>query len=144
MLSSVIWSVPIATGLAYIPHFVRGVIISKFGKLDSAKPRDESGTTSMPKHLQELAIRLKNCHFNQLESLGLYAGAVAVAVAANVPPSTMHRLTSWYLKSRLAYVLAYSAPQVAGGMLRSLSFVASITSCILLYAAAANTASISD
>lgn len=141
MLAAAIWSVPIATGLAYAPFFARSLLVAARGKLDNTQPRnEEQQIATMPKHLQELALRLKGSHLNQLEMLGLYAGAVAVGVAANVPPPTLQRLTSWYLKCRVAFNLAYAAPQVANGFLRSLSFMASLTSCFLIYAAAAKTA----
>lgn len=141
MLSQAIWSVPIAAGLAYAPVFARAFVISRFGgKLDNTRPRDiDAQVSNTPEHVRELAGRLKASHANQLETLGLYAAGVAIAVAVRVPPPELARLTGWYIKSRLAYNLAYAAPQIGGGALRSLTFFAAMTSCVLLYAAAART-----
>lgn len=142
MLSSAIWSVPLAAVLAYAPHFARIALVIMYGKLDNSKPRsDQEETAKMPKHLQEIARRLRMSHLNQLETLGFYAGAVAVAVAARVPPAQLARLTSNYIKCRFAFNLAYAAPQVGKGVLRSLAFIASIISCFIIYGAAARAAS---
>lgn len=150
MLREAILSVPAATFLAYAPMLARKLILGKHGQHDNTKPREEptvksagggDGKKGVPEHIYDLVTRLKSCHYNQLEMLGLYAGAVAVAVAARVEPATLTRLTGWYIKSRIAYTLAYAAPQVAGGALRSLSFFASISSCFMIYYAAAGASS---
>lgn len=148
MLRAAILSVPAAAFLAYAPMLARKIILLKYGELDNAKPREEprvkgedeggEGKRGVPVHMYELATRLKACHNNQLEMLGLYAGAVGVAVAARVAPDTLNRLTGWYVKSRLAYALAYAAPQVAGGALRSSAFIAASVSCIMIFYAAAD------
>lgn len=138
MIKSVIWSVPAAALLAYVPISVRAFLVSRHGKFNNKRRRDYAAeTANMPKHLQELALRLKGSHENQLEMLGLYAGAVAIGVATRVPAPELARLTSWYIKCRIGYNLAYAAPQVGNGVLRSLTFFASMTSCILIYSAAA-------
>lgn len=142
MASQAIWSVPIATAVAYLPVFVRKAIVAVKGKLNNKRPRDEDlHLSGMPKDLQELAMRLKNCHLNQLETLGLYAAAVAIGVAVRVPPQTLNRLTGYYIKSRVAYSFAYAAPQVGNGIVRTLTFLGSLASIMMLCAAAAETAS---
>lgn len=141
MADTAIWSVPIAWGLSAVPFVARAVLLHLKGKMDNTKPRRrEAETVSLPTEYRDLAIRLLNCHANQLESLGYYAAGVAVAVAVKVPAETLVKLTGLYIKSRLAYNLAYTMPQVAGGLLRSASFVASMASIGMLYAAAAETA----
>lgn len=143
-LAAAIWSVPQAMALAYVPHVVRGIVISRYGgKIDNTKPRAaEDQTSNLPKNIQDLTTRLKNSHVNQLETLGVFAGGVAVCLAVQMPAETLVKLTSNYLKSRLAYTLAYAAPQVAKGGLRSLSFFACIGSLIMLYSAAAKTVAV--
>lgn len=141
MAASAIWSVPLAWGISFLPHIARTVLVSVKGKMDNTNPRDKAGQiASLPKEYQGLAVRLASCHNNQLESLGYYAAGVAVAVAVRVPPETLAKLTGFYIKSRIAYTFAYAMPQVGKGVLRSLTFVGSMTSIGLLYAAAAETA----
>eukprot|EP00177_Eucheuma_denticulatum_P001028 GFKZ01001875.1.p1 GENE.GFKZ01001875.1~~GFKZ01001875.1.p1 ORF type:complete len:146 (-),score=12.59 GFKZ01001875.1:1081-1518(-) len=141
MASSAIWSVPIAWGISSLPFVARAILISVKGKLDNSNPRDrDAQVASLPKEYQGLAVRLASSHTNQLETLGYYAAGVAVAVAVRVPPETLAKLTGFYIKSRIAFTLAYAMPQVAKGALRSLTFVGSMTSIGLLYAAAAETA----
>lgn len=139
-LAAAIWSVPQAMALAYAPHVARGIIIARNGgKIDNTKPRaSDEQIANLPKHIQDLVTRLKNSHVNQLETLGVFAGGVAICLAVQVPGPVLVKLTSNYLKSRLGFTLAYAAPQVAKGALRSLSFVSSIACIIMLYSAAAN------
>lgn len=152
MFRDAIMSVPVATFLAYAPIVARKLILAKYGEADNTKPREEPTVKSdvrdtsnkserkqgIPEHIYEIVTRLKSCHYNQLEMLGLYAGGIAVAVAVRVQPETLSRLSSWYIKSRLAYTLAYAAPQIAGGALRSATFFAAAGSCIMIYYAAAD------
>lgn len=141
MAESAIWSIPIAWGLSYLPFAARALLLKLKGNLDTSKPRRrEAETASLPVEYQDISIRWANSHSNQLETLGYYAAGVAVAVAVKVPPETLARLTGLYIKSRLAYNLAYTMPQVAGGILRTACFVASMTSVGMLYGAAAETA----
>lgn len=141
MAESAIRSIPIAWGLSFLPFAARAILLKLKGKLDNSKPRRrEAETASLPVEYQNLATRWANCHANQLETLGYYAAGVAVAIAVKVPPETLVKLTSLYIKSRLAYNLAYTMPQVAGGFLRSACFVASMTFISMLYGAAAETA----
>lgn len=146
-------SVPVATFLAYAPIVARKLILGKYGEHDNTKPREEplvkatsesdsnsnsEGKQGIPEHIHGIVTRLKSCHCNQLEMLGLYAGGIAIAIAVRVQPETLTRLTSWYIKSRIAYTLAYAAPQIAGGALRSAAFIAAAGSCIMIYYAAAD------
>lgn len=161
MYREAILSVPVATFLAYAPMAVRKLILARFNKFDNANPRKDpltpdttssssssspsssssqknKGDAVIPKETRELLHRLKSSHENQLETLGLYAGGVAVAIAVRANPDTLLQLTRWYVKSRLAYSLAYAAPQVGNGILRRLSFIAASASCLMVYFAAAN------
>ena len=141
MASAAIWSVPVVTALAYAPHFIRQAIVTRFGKADNTRPRDKDAQMAgTPKEMRALAERLAGCHANQMETLALYAGAVACAVAARVPPDQLALLSGYYVRARVAYFCAYTAPPVAGGALRSLTFMGTITTIIMLYGAAANAA----
>lgn len=161
MYREAILSVPKVSVLAYAPILVRNGILVFHGKYDNGAPRSEpearespsqpsegtserqakSGGKAITAHTRGLLVRLKSSHQNQLEMLGLYAAAVALAVAVRVDSDTVTRLTGWYVKGRIAYTLAYAAPQVANGALRSLAFFASCIPCVMLYFTAANAAS---
>lgn len=141
MIASAIWSVPIAWGLTFAPIVARSIIVSRAGKLDNTKPRAvDTQIEKMPQNLKDLTERLRASHNNQYETLGYYAAGVAVAVAVRVDPVTLSRFTGMYIKSRIAYNLAYAAPQVANGGLRSLAFLAAMISVGMLYGAAASAA----
>lgn len=140
MAHTAIWSVPAAWGLSMAPLIARVILVKTKGRFDHATPRDHiSQIAKMPPSLQQLAARLAASHNNQLETLGYYAGAIAVAVAVRVPPHALARLAGMYIKSRIAYNLAYAAPQVANGALRGVSFIASVTTIAIIYGTAATT-----
>lgn len=142
MVESAIKSVALAWVLSSVPLVARTLIIRFKGSFDNTKPRDRKGQEAgLSPGLQQVAVRLLGAHTNQLETLGFYGAAVAVAVAARVPPETLSKLTGYYIKSRIAYNLAYAIPQVAGGVLRSLTFISGIAITTMIYFAAAESAS---
>lgn len=142
MADVAIKSVPLVWVLSSVPLVIRTLIIRFKGNFDNSKPRDRKGQeVGLSPDLQKVATRLLGAHNNQLETLGFYAGAVAVAVAAKVPPETLSKLTGYYIKTRIAYNVAYAAPQVAGGIFRSLTFLSGIAVTTMLYFAAAESVS---
>lgn len=134
-------SVPIATVLAYLPHVIKGSILSKHGKYDNKKPRAKP---SVDEKTDELITRLTGAHNNQLESLGVYAGAIASATAVGVSPVALGNAAAVYIGARSAYVAAYIAPQVGNGAPRSLSFSASFATIMWIWFAAAAKAAKKD
>ncbi|CAN8063536.1 unnamed protein product [Agarophyton chilense] len=137
-MDTAIYMVPAAWAVSAIPVFARAIVVSKFGKMDNSKPRDRSSQTAgMPKHIAALCDRLLACHNNQLETLGWFSAGVATAVAVKVPGDDIASLATSYVGLRVAYTLAYAAPQVASGALRSLAFVGSMSYIVRIYLAAA-------
>lgn len=109
--------------------------------MDNKMPRNtEANQKGMSEEDKAFANRLAGAHENQLESLGYYAASVALAVATKVPENILLRYTTGYIASRLAYVVAYAAPQIAEGNIRSLAFGASMAFTGLLYGASASAA----
>jgi len=135
MSAFALWSVPIATGLAYVPHFAKVGVLSRAHVFRSTHPREINSTQK--KSTDELVARLVGCHANQLESLGVYAAGIAAATAVGVPRDTLSNLASAYVASRALYIVAYAAPQVAQGLPRGLTFGASMSVIIFLWAYAA-------
>lgn len=125
-----IFSVPIAAFLAYVPHFAKVAVLRGRSQYDNAKPRDVPAD-------DELITRLGNAHVNQLEMLGVYAAGVAVATAANTPSTIILALSISYVIARFLFVIAYASPQVAGGLLRSFTFMLSMGSNLALWILAA-------
>lgn len=71
--------------------------------------------------------RARNAHYNNLESLGLYASGVAMAIMAGVNPVLIGRLATQYIWSRAVYNVVYIAGEErikTRGYLRSVIFLA--------------------
>lgn len=137
-LINAVWSVPICVGLTYLPHFVRAAICFSSKALDNRRPRDLEGQLKrLDPGKAALVGRLAASHNNQLETIGVYAAGVAAAVATKVPAPQLNKLATVYVTARVAFNIAYAAPQVLGGMPRSLSFMFSMGSCLAIWFAAA-------
>lgn len=139
MAAAAIWSVPAAFVVAAAPAVARvALLLRRGGSMDNRAPRDRAGQVKgLSPSDAALAARLLAAHHNQLETLGYFAGGVAVAVAARVPPPELSRLAGAYVAARVAYVTAYAAPQVAHGAVRTATFFAAMASIWMLYGAAA-------
>lgn len=142
IMTFAILSVPIAAGLAYAPHFMRAFLCAVKSKMNNKFPRDHDlQHKSLSPSDRQLAERLANSHKNQLETLGFYAAGIAVAVASRVPVPQLNMLAGVYVGARVAFSVAYAAPQVANGAIRSLSFVACLGTIVKIWLAAAAAAS---
>ena len=131
-------SVPIAVALTYLPHVTKVFIMTAHKAYDNRKPRDvESQLKAMPEGKRELVARLSAIHNNQFETLGVFAGGVAAAAAANVNSTVLTTLTAVYIGARSVYIVAYAAPPVLFGLVRALPFVASLGSATGLWIAGA-------
>lgn len=128
--SFAVLSVPLATLLTYVPHFARVTLQQAQQKYDNTAPR-------APLPPSGLLHRLNCAHVNQLETLGLFAAGVAASVARGKGESLNDAFAAWYLAARAAYVVAYAAPQVAGGGARSLAFGASLAAIMSIWIRAA-------
>lgn len=127
-------SVPIATGLAYLPHVIKEIVLMKHNKFDNTKPR---GDESVDEKTDQLVTHLSASHNNQLESLGPYAAGVAAATAVGVAPAVLANATATYVGARVAYCIAYMAPQICDGVPRSLSWCGAMGAMIWIWVAAA-------
>lgn len=131
-------SVPIAAGLAYFPHIAKVFIQGYHGVGRLTHPRENAPTKSLV--VNELVDRLKNCHFNQLESLGAYSAGIAAATAMGISPDTTKHYATVYVIARAAYIVAYAAPQKYASFGRSATFAAAWYAIINLWTAAAGKA----
>ena len=136
----VFFSVPLAALLAYLPHFARVAVLARHKAFDNRNPRDMASKISdrAPKGDRELASRLSSAHQNQMETLGLYAAGIAVAVATKTDTAVISRYATAYIVSRILYILAYAAPPVLAGRMRGLPFTAALASVLALWFVAAN------
>lgn len=140
-LVATILSVPISSVLAYIPHFSKVFVLRS--SFDNTRPRDVDGAMKgVPKERAELAMRLHSAHANQLETLGIFGAAVATCVAVGAPLPRVTAASWTYVVARLAYNMAYAAPQIANGIPRTFTFVLSLSSMGWLWVEAIRTAAI--
>lgn len=128
-------SVPMAAGLAYFPHIAKVFILRYHGVHRRTHPRESVSTKSLA--VDELVGRLKNAHFNQLESLGVYAGGIAAATAMGVSPDIVKHYAMMYVVSRAAYIVVYALPQGIFSFGRSGTFVAAWYAIVKLWLAGA-------
>lgn len=77
-------SVPVAAFMTYIPHIAKGIFLKYHGVHWRDHPRETGPSKSLA--VDDLVDHLKNAHFNQLESLGANAAAIAAATAMTVSP----------------------------------------------------------
>eukprot|EP00440_Ansanella_granifera_P032356 gb/GFBE01035112.1/.p1 GENE.gb/GFBE01035112.1/~~gb/GFBE01035112.1/.p1 ORF type:complete len:175 (+),score=42.78 gb/GFBE01035112.1/:1-525(+) len=131
-------TVPIAWGLAYVPHFVKmGAILrcQRVSEYNNQLPRttdpDGFGTAA------PLIKRCIACHLNGLESFPAFAVAVLLCKIQRTKPFEVTQLCLRYLLARTMFTVCYIAGSndaVAG--LRTLSWMGSVHSIWRLYAAA--------
>lgn len=132
------FSVILAIVLAYLPHFFKVAVLTKFGKFDNKDPRAHaSQQSSLPEDKRALVTRLGGCHNNQIEMLGVYAAGVAANLALKENDTALIVLTAVYVGLRGLYIIVYAAPQVLGGNIRSLAFVACMATVISIWGKAA-------
>ncbi|KNC96113.1 uncharacterized protein SPPG_08502 [Spizellomyces punctatus DAOM BR117] len=136
-----LYGLPVAIVLAYVPHVVKGAIITKsLGKYNNVNPRSqlEKVQSRMTKASYEMAKRADAAHHNGLEIFPIFAGAVLAGNFAGLPNSTLNKYSAVFLTARFFYNFVYiknSNSIVAG--LRSLIWMVSIVSCFGLYLEAA-------
>ncbi|PXF46037.1 hypothetical protein BWQ96_04212 [Gracilariopsis chorda] len=132
------FSVILAIILAYLPHFMKVTLLTKFGKFDNKDPRAHtSQQSSVPKEKRALVTRLAGCHSNQIEMLGVYAAGVAANLSLKESDTAFIVLTALYVGFRALYIIVYAAPQVLGGNTRSITFVACMATVISIWSKAA-------
>lgn len=128
-LPFIVSSVPVATVIAYGTHFAKVFVLA--GKFDNTRPRDPiAEKQDVPESRREMAMRLHGAHLNMMETLGLFAGGVACAIASQAHLERVTAACAAYLAFRLLFVVVYAAPQFFDGVPRTGIFVLSM-SCLM-------------
>lgn len=131
-------SVPCAFVLAYVPHVMRAALWRRLGIFNNVSPRSVADKLDdLPAGQADLLRRLGGAHNNQLETLGMYAAGVVACVARGRDDWQLIALTASYLAVRVAYIVLYAGPPVAGGYLRSLAFGGVLGIIMLMWVKAA-------
>lgn len=102
------------------------------GRFDPQSIKDK-----LTKSEAALVARLGAAHNNAMESLPLYAGGIACAVASGVPASTLASRAAAFLGLRVAYTIAYAMPPKFKGVPRMVLWLSSVVVSISIYGAAA-------
>ncbi|GAB0491306.1 hypothetical protein MMPV_002558 [Pyropia vietnamensis] len=120
-----IQSVLAASALAFSPIVAAVPWLMRKGRFNNANPRECLEAPDAAVTIPGWVRRARNAHFNNLESLGLYAGGVAMAIQAGVSPVIIGRLATQYVLSRAFYNIVYVAGEErikTRGFLRSAVF----------------------
>lgn len=104
-----IQSVVAASALAFAPVAAVVPWLMRKGPFNNANPRAIHEAPDAAVTLPAWVRRARNAHFNNLESLGLYASGVAMAIMAGVNPVLIGRLATQYIWSRAVYNVVYVA-----------------------------------
>ncbi|KAG0012440.1 hypothetical protein BGZ81_001574 [Podila clonocystis] len=138
-----VFSMALAAGLAYVPHFLRGFIVLQATKRwDNVNPRGqmERIQAKMTKEAWQMAKRAEGAHHNGLETLPLFYGAVLAALHTGVAKDTVNFYAGLFLATRALFNVVYIFNTNQGtALVRTGLWTASIASCIKLILAAANT-----
>lgn len=122
-----IQSVVAAAALAITPLSVAVPWLMRKGRFRNDNPRECQESPAAVATLPAWVCRARNAHYNNLESLGLYASGVAMAIMAGVNPVLIGRLATQYIWSRAVYNVVYIAGEErikTRGYLRSVIFLA--------------------
>ncbi|TPX63861.1 hypothetical protein SpCBS45565_g06303 [Spizellomyces sp. 'palustris'] len=136
-----LYGLPVAIVLAYVPHVVKGAIITKsLGRYNNVNPRSQLDKVQerMTKASYAMAKRAEAAHINGLEIFPMFAGAVLAGNFAGLPNNTLNKYSAAFLIARFFYNFVYiknSNSIVAG--LRSLIWMTSVVCCFGLYLEAA-------
>ena len=95
---------------------------------DNSHPRKSQAMFLNEKH-HPIAFRLKSAHLNTSENIPVLATCVFIATALKLETVLLAKLSLFYMLCRIAYVLAYLLNL---DMVRTLLFIVSLTSCVLM------------
>ncbi|KAJ3279957.1 hypothetical protein HK104_001032 [Borealophlyctis nickersoniae] len=135
------FAIPASYLVAFIPHVVKGVIISSnVGKYNNVNPRTQLDAykEKMTKAAHQKALRAAAAHQNGLEAFPLFAAAVIAGNVAGLPTATLNAYSGAFLAARFLYNLIYinnTSPAVAG--LRTLVWASGVGACVSLLVQAA-------
>ncbi|CAN8102601.1 unnamed protein product [Discula destructiva] len=103
------YSVPAALMIAFMPNMYKGTLAGD--SFDIALPRRTYSAMEKNSSFNKQTLlryqRAEAASANGLETVGLYAGAIAAAGAAGVPAETLNYLSASYLVSRVLYNYVY-------------------------------------
>ncbi|KAG0365633.1 hypothetical protein BC939DRAFT_442917 [Gamsiella multidivaricata] len=136
-------SLPVAAGLAYAPHFIRGlIVINATKRWNNISPRGqlEKIESRMSKASWAMAKRTEGAHINGLETLPVFFGAVLAALHAGVAKDTVNFYAGFFVASRLLFNIVYifNTTQIAA-LARTGIWTAGMAACLKLFLAAAAT-----
>ncbi|KAF8952218.1 hypothetical protein CPC16_009902 [Podila verticillata] len=138
-----VFSMVLAAGLAYIPHFLRGFIVLRATKRwDNVNPRGqmERIQAKMTKEDWQMAKRAEGAHNNGIETLPVFYGAVLAALYTGVPKDTVNFYAGLFVATRALFNVVYIFNTNQGtALIRTGLWTAGIASCVKLFLAAANT-----
>lgn len=104
-----IQSVLAASALAFSPIVAAVPWLIRKGPFNNTNPRECHERPDAAVILPGWVRRARNAHFNNLESLGVYASGIAMAIMAGVNPVVIGRLATQYICSRALYNVVYVA-----------------------------------
>merc|ERR1712063_118171 len=137
--------IPSAVVMAFVPHFVKHLLLSRVMRYDNTAPRDyisqaQAKSNNTNRAIIAQAKRAEAAHLNGLEFIPIVSGCFLAAVVAQVPASLTDKVALGVIASRFVYNLFYifgNSQAIAG--LRSLSWTAGTVSCLYLGFKAATT-----
>ncbi|KAG0304896.1 hypothetical protein BGZ98_004861 [Dissophora globulifera] len=103
-------SMPLAAGLAYVPHVIRAlIVINSTKQWNNVNPRGqiEKVEGRMSKAASAMAKRAEGAHNNGIETLPIFYGAVLAALHAGVAKDTVSFYAGFFLASRALYNIVY-------------------------------------
>lgn len=122
------------TASAYIPLLVRAILLKR-NKVDILKLNERRAGRAeglspgdVSESVYNRAARLQASHENQLETIPLWASAVAAAIAVGVPTRRMNILAALQVVGRASYSILYTLDPIFNGLLRSAAFALSLGS----------------
>jgi len=127
-------SVPISVCLAYVPYQIKEIVFRRKKLYDNTNSRNNP---TIDPETDELVRNLDGCHFNQLESLGPYAGGIAAATACGVGARTLTAISATYVGARTAYIFAYLNNTKMRGYHRTLAWSVAMGAIFWAWIAAA-------
>eukprot|EP01111_Echinosteliopsis_oligospora_P009879 TRINITY_DN2980_c0_g1_i1.p1 TRINITY_DN2980_c0_g1~~TRINITY_DN2980_c0_g1_i1.p1 ORF type:complete len:157 (+),score=32.50 TRINITY_DN2980_c0_g1_i1:147-617(+) len=114
MMNFSFFAVPIAWGLAILPHFYAMNLYNRSAngkKWDNTNPRGQvarlQNDSEIPEEVKLKIIKAEAAQQNGFENLAFFCAGLIAANVTGVPTATIHALLIVYLISRAAYNLLY-------------------------------------
>lgn len=141
---------PLAVFLAFVPHYIRVVLIARKLREDhesldglQANPREAAlAAASGGDARSRMISRAGNAHNNQLENLAIFIGAILAGAVVGVPRRAVDVVAAAYVVMRALYIWLYVTGEEGSwkGPVRTLLWNLCFLSCLYLYVHAATLA----